>query len=225
MVKKLFKETHGFTLLELMIASTIFATILVLLTYAMLAINKDYTKATNNNRTQLTARSLVDTISQAIQFSNGQVIINSYDAVSKLGSVCFGDKRLRYTKGFMLSEDSGANNSKYVALLDDRGSGSCLNQPFSGPSGDNTGQELLTSKMRLANLSIVNVSGGDLYQITLRIVYGDDDLLCDGTPANCANIRTPPSSYDNPNLSCKNIAGKEYCAAVELSTTVQKRVQ
>lgn len=58
----------GFTLLELMIATTIFSVILLLLTFGLLNIGKNYFKGKNSARTQEVARRVMDDISQAIRY-------------------------------------------------------------------------------------------------------------------------------------------------------------
>lgn len=63
------RNSEGFTLVELMIATSIFSVILLLLTFGLLGIGQNYYKGRNSVRTQDTARRIMDEISQAIQFS------------------------------------------------------------------------------------------------------------------------------------------------------------
>jgi hypothetical protein len=71
--------------------------------------------------------------------------------------------------------------------------------------------ELLQQRMRLAKLQITPIgAGGELYRITIRVVYGDDDLISNPTQDNAA---------------CKvSISGSQYCAQSDLSTVVKKRI-
>lgn len=62
--------SKGFTLTELMIATTIFSTILLLLTLGLLNIGKNYYKSRNTVRTQEVARRVLDEISSSIQFGD-----------------------------------------------------------------------------------------------------------------------------------------------------------
>lgn len=68
---KMRKDESGFTLTELMIATTIFSTILLLITLGLLSIGKNYYKGRNTARTQDVARRVIDEITQAIQYGEG----------------------------------------------------------------------------------------------------------------------------------------------------------
>src|SRR3990172_9120101 len=63
------KGVGGFTIVELMIATTIFSVILLIVTFGMLQIGRTYYKGITLTKTQNAARSIIDTISQDIQFS------------------------------------------------------------------------------------------------------------------------------------------------------------
>jgi hypothetical protein len=83
--------------------------------------------------------------------------------------------------------------------------------------------------MRLAKLSVTEVGSSSLYQIDVRVVYGADDLLCspNEVAGSCTNIKAMPSGkdYQYPDLQCKpKISGSQFCAASELSSTVEKRI-
>ena len=60
-------DQSGFTLLELMIATTIFSVILLLCTVGLIQIGKTYYKGSAIVRTQNVARDITDNITQAIQ--------------------------------------------------------------------------------------------------------------------------------------------------------------
>ena len=71
--------------------------------------------------------------------------------------------------------------------------------------------------MRLAKLTVTPESNNNLYDITVRIVYGDDDLV-----QSPAHPGTPNAS--DPNMNCLAARGSQFCAVSELSTTVEKRL-
>lgn len=68
--KHLDHNAQGFTLVELMIATALFSSILLLITFGLLSIGQNYYKGKNSARTQDVARRVIDEISQAIQFGD-----------------------------------------------------------------------------------------------------------------------------------------------------------
>jgi Tfp pilus assembly protein PilV len=232
---KLRPSAKGFTILELLIASSIFTLVLILITTGVLQFSRQYYKGVIASKTQDTARAIVDDVSRAIQLNTGQVsrlTINGNPVTpgNQVRGYCIGEVK-RYS--FVLNRqvtDSGtlqANQSRH-ALIADNTTGCSSNTPARQadtnaiPLGGTNARELLGQNMRLTKFSITQTSG-DLYNITVRIIYGDNDLLCSPSgPQGCApNANFPPNATD---LTCKSSAGSQFCAVSELSTTVQKRV-
>lgn len=200
----LLRQNHGFTIIELMIATLVFSMILLVVMTGFIQITRTYYKGITEVNTQTTARSIIDTISQAIQF-NGGIVSNTpaYQVGTPLVT-CVGGQQFTYMLGKELV-DGVTNNVLYQ-----NNAAGCTagNGSFSGLSG---GRELMAPHMRLANLSISNIAGSNSYTIDVRVVYGDDDLLNDptGTDASCKGVT----------------AGTQFCSVSELSTVVTKRVQ
>jgi prepilin-type N-terminal cleavage/methylation domain-containing protein len=67
------KSQAGFTIVELMIATLVFAVVLILITVGVLTFTRSFFKGINQSRTQNAARTVIETISQGIQFSGGEV--------------------------------------------------------------------------------------------------------------------------------------------------------
>ena len=65
--------------------------------------------------------------------------------------------------------------------------------------------------MRISKLQVERMPGtADTWRVTVRVVYGDNDLL------------NNPTAED---ASCKvSISGSQYCAQAELTTYVKKRI-
>lgn len=201
----------GFTIIELMIATMIFSVVLLLCTTGLLQIGRMYYKGVTNSKTQETARAIVEEISQAIQFNGGSVIspiMSSGVAPDVSTGFCVGEHRYSMLLGKELIEDPSKHGlvedqlpaCSSSSLAQDLGSGTALT------SGS---REFLAPLMRVANLSVQS-QGSNLYRVTVRVVYGDDDLL------------------DNPNgtdAACKTTTGSQFCSVAELTTVVQKRIQ
>lgn len=203
----------GFTIIELLIATVVFSMVLILITVGVLSFTKSYYRGVNQSNTQSAARTVLENITQAIQFS-GDDVTTALPQTNGSRGVCVGNQRYSYLPGKQLWDDGAPNpalnQTKHVLLLDKPGS--CAGLPALDVQAASIGSatELLQPRMRLSKLTIERVGVTELYQVTVRVVYGDDDLLNNPT---------------GDNASCKvSISGSQYCAQSELSATVKKRI-
>lgn len=199
--------SRGFTIIELLIASTVFSVVLLLCTTGMLQIGKVYYKGIVSTQAQEASRSIIEEISRTIQFSGGQ--ITRVYPVTETGKnsdyFCVGDKSYSFLIDKQLSAAATlkADQSRHVLVSDTCGNGGqSLGETL--PSG---AKEFMAPNMRLAWLDLQNL-GNNLYNINIRVVYGDTDVLND-TRDGCSSEKS----------------GSQFCAASELSTSVQKRVK
>ena len=209
-------EQQGFTIAELLIATAVFTVMLLLVTFSVLQISRTYYKGVTATKTQQTARTIMDQISQAVQFSGGSIyaspavvdILNPTDQ-----AFCVNLQRYSYHLGQKLVE--GANHAlvadTYLA---------CGQSPTAQnlSSASVSGTELLSPNMRLAKL-MVEDKGNGLFKVTLKVIYGDDDLLIDNT-----GKKGGKSGFDVTTAKCVGTAGSQFCAFSELTSTVQKRI-
>lgn len=194
------KQT-GFTIIELLIATLVFSTILLILSSGLIQIGRQYYKGITTSRTQQVTRNVIDDISRNIQFSGDKTPITVHGA----GTFYFCINNYRYT--YKLNTKLVANSSNHVFVRDiypacDAPANLADISSLSGAS------ELLAANMRLANL-VISPPSGSLYTVTIRVASGDDDLL---------DLSTPTAA------KCKSQAGSQFCATAELQTTVQKRI-
>lgn len=197
----------GFTIVELMIASLVFSVILVVITVGVTSFTRSYYKGVRSSAVQNRTRTIVDTIAQSIEFSGA--------AITPTGSnnyFCTGGKLFSFTQGVRYTGGAATAANRGLFQEDMATGGAC---PASAPNPASAvnGLELLEPNMRVAKLVVQPVTGSgatNMYQIILRVAYGDDDLL------------NNPTATD---ASCKLQAGSQFCAVSELSTIVQKRVQ
>ena len=201
---------HGFTLVELMIATAVFSVILLLCTSGLIQIGRFYYKGITQSRTQEVARLVIDDISRSIQFGGGTFTppVTASPGTGTLDRFCIGNKRYSFLIRRQISDSPTGNQRRNALVVDE--SASCTAQdlnPYT-PSLSAGSRELLSPGMRLAKLEIANPPGTNLYTITVRIISGDDDLL-EPSLENCTNAR----------------AGGQFCAVSELSTVIKKRVQ
>lgn len=208
------QKQHGFTIIELMVATAVFAVLLLVITFGILQISRVYYKGITESNTQNTARTIADIIGQSIQFSGGNIVTTTSEP-GEVRAFCIGNERFSYVAGRQQIDPprSLGQNQTYHAIVQDTVagcSGSTGPQANFITSPTVNGRELLSPNMRLSNLRVVSL-GSNLYRVEVRVVYGDDDLLEDptGPGARCISVR----------------AGTQFCAVSELSTIVRKRVQ
>lgn len=208
-------NSQGFTVIELMIATAVFAVVLVVVTAGILQVSRLYYKGVTASNTQNTARSVIDTISQAIQFGGGAVVPTSSGVATPTAPkvFCIGDQRFTYDLGWQVV-DTAPNSTKhqaYHALVQDTLAGCNASSVQALNTQTVLGRELLSPNMRLSKLNVTAI-GTNQYRVELRIIYGDDDLL------------KPPQ--DSATTTCINeTAGTQFCSVIELSTVVTKRVK
>ncbi len=216
------RKSTGFTIVELMIAAAVFALVLLLITYGVISFNRAYYGGIIQTNTQNVARTAIENISQAIQFDGGTILTSTNGS---WGGLCVGSQFYQYQLGMELETSGGSLGPDQAtqAMVFEPNVASC-----SVPGTSVNGTELLGKNMRLAHVSVNQVGGTQLYNIDVRVVYGDDDLLCSPSevPGSCAATSTMPpgSDYATPDLQCKTLSGSQFCAVSELTTKVEARV-
>ncbi len=199
------QASQGFTIIEMLIATTVFSVVLLACSMGLLQVSRTFYKGITITKTQEVARAVIDDIASSAQFTDtsgaSTLAVNSGSS-----GVCIGNTRYSYVIGRMLTEDG----SPHAFVVDHPGGANC-----SGSARDLSAQltgdarELLAPRTRLSSLNIS--SAGTLTTISVRIAAGEDDLL---------------SNPMLPTAKCKSVfAGGQYCTVVDLTTTVQKRVQ
>lgn len=213
MSKKVLKLNKGFTIVELLIASGVFAVVLLLCATAIVQVGRQYYKGAIINRTQVTARSIVDDIAQAIQFGAKTYNAGGFLRTAVSGStqaVCVGD--IRYSFNTLNSVGSAAGQQVHVLWKDRVGAANAcvpLNITTTNPAGSSPdGQELLGSDMRVPKLAVA--ASGDNFNISVIIAYGkDSSLFLSG------------SNF----TACQNLSlGGQFCAVSSINTTVAQRL-
>lgn len=225
-IKKITKRNQGFTMVELMIATAVFSTVLLVTSVGVIGIGRTYYKSLTSSRVHEAARLLMGDVASSLQFSDTKSIDSQMvdpdgtDVVVR----CFGSDRFRY---FINQPVDATNHGIY---RDKRPSQSTCNG--CNPAGlDHTGhcihpgvfkggQELLGSNMRVLQF---DVSGSNPFNIKIRIAYGDNDLLT--TYDDNGNLLPPPQDDPTAALCKSNITGTNFCAVSALETTVTSRVE
>jgi prepilin-type N-terminal cleavage/methylation domain-containing protein len=210
-------KERGFTIVELMIATSVFAVILTVITVGVLSFSNNYYKGVNLSATQNTARSALDSITQAVQFGSSTITIPSPLA----NYFCAGG----YVFTFAINGSAYATTSDMGLYMSPMSTGVCTAIP-SPPAG---GKQLLSKNMRLINLAIAETSpGSGLYRVNIIVAYGsDNNLFCSPSAAGngkCSGITNLPALWRVSDIQCRSGSGSQYCAVSKLVTTVGQRV-
>lgn len=222
-LQKTFKKNQGFTIVELMIATTIFSFILIVASSGVVAIGRMYFKGITSAKTQEVARNIMEEISRARQFS-GQ---NKTFAAAPPGGydvLCFGENRYTF-KINQKVDDNPANVGLYYTTRS-------LSEPLCLPE-TNGGEEMLARNMRLLDLRAEPIGGENIggetigaknFRIVVKVAYGDNDLLSIYDPG--ASDTDPPifGAVISDAYCRSGVAGGSFCSVSELATIVNKRI-
>ncbi len=238
------RHEQGFTILELLIATTVVSVVLLLVSVMMINIGNLYYKGITQAKIQDNVRSITDDLSQHLQLSgHAPVFLVSDDTTTHV--LCLGDTRYTYILGKQIGTDP--NQIKHVLWRDTVDTGSCptpkdddhklfvpnnffLNIALGGAtqiygaSTGTSGSELIAPHSRLVDLSVSPTSP---YNVVIKVAYGDDDLLC--APSLAVNSCTTGSVSNleiaTKDLKCKGQQGDSFCATANLTTTVVQRLK
>jgi prepilin-type N-terminal cleavage/methylation domain-containing protein len=216
-MKRLFSRHQinpkGFTIMETMIATIVFGVVLLFVTIAIIQFSKVYYRGVTESNLQTTTRNIVDMIAQGIQFNGGNVTTTPASQTAGTNyAFCVGNQQYSFSPGYLLSDSPAGSQpeKRHVLVVNNVAGCTASTPPQNLNNATVTGRELLGPKMRLARMQVTNV-GANLYRVSVRVVYGDRDLLQNPTAATA---------------KCQNgITGTEFCAVTDITTTVVKRVQ
>lgn len=199
-------KSHGFTIIELMLALTVFSVVLVTAASGLIQIGRMYYKSVITTRTQDASRNIINELSQSIQFSKDNPAIvraDPDDPTSQAIAFCVGAKRFTPSLNQQVSDDPTV-----VALYRDTGPNEC--EPATSFSD---GVELVGQNMRLTRFDVTPLDNENVqYRVTVWVAYGDDEVL-----------EADPSNPDRFICSGSEV-GSEFCAISELSTVVSRRL-
>jgi prepilin-type N-terminal cleavage/methylation domain-containing protein len=167
------KSEAGFTIIELLIATAVFATVLVLCATAVVQVGQLFYKGVVSNRVQDTSRKVANDVIGAIQYGNSN-LTHQKIAIAGGYAECVGSIRYTYLLATK-SVGSGAGQSPHVLWKDRIGaSGACSASPVNMNSPAGAGEELLGSNMRITDFDITPLSGSS-WQVKITVAYGATD--------------------------------------------------
>ena len=200
----------GFTIIELMIATTLFSVILLVITFGVTSFTNDYYKGLNSSSTQNAVGTISTAVTKAIEFGeSAPVAIPGTPA-----AYCIGNQAFIYNLG---AQVTALGSSLGLGQVNVSGCGAVL--PSSGL------HEMLPANMRVVAFDITQPHP-PLWELHMKLAHGDNDLLCGGTISCSGPTATDAQLVTNAaSLHCRSATGSRFCAVSELSTIVQRRVE
>jgi prepilin-type N-terminal cleavage/methylation domain-containing protein len=196
---------RGFTIIELMVATLVFSVILTVITLGVMTFTNSYYRGVNDSTTQNTTRTIIDTISQAIQFGSAPVTPTTVAG----DFFCAGGYSFTYSRGGLYPTVS---TGLYMA-------------PMTGVCAAKTtgGTQLLGKNLRLTNLAVEKLAAGNLYRVSVSVAMGADDLLC--SPSQSGSCTGGAMTFwPVTDVRCRSTAGSQFCATSTLTTVVEQRI-
>jgi len=238
----------GFTIIELMIATAVLSTMILVVTVIIINIGTLYDKGINQSRTQDAVRDITDQIGQDLKFNPGGALIdpaplnvaaggtgNQAPVTVTIHSICTGTIRYSYIVGYELGSSvnatdfgnggSSLNYPTMPAILwrdnNSGGTGTCVPVNLLNPNAIATSAANNNgTELAPANtrLTLFQVSGASPYTIDVSLAYGDYGLLTNYSPPT-----THPSKVTS--VTCDGDTGDQFCATAGLETVVVERIQ
>ena len=197
---------NGFTIIELLIATTIFSLVLLGALAGFLRAGNLFYKGVSLTQTQGVAKQVMDDVSANIANSSG-VNIGSGNGYNYY---CIGNTRYTYRLNvpYLTASPVDYSHTGNFGLLRDTVSG-CPVPCVTGcaaPLSFFTSTEMLGDNMRLAQFSVAATSGSKLYTVNVAVAYGDNGSL---------NLSNPANPTCNGSTETE-----QFCAVSVLSTSV-----
>lgn len=240
-----FKE-NGFTLVELMIATSIFSLILLMVASTSLQIGKLYYKGVNSARAQNAAREIIEDIGRTIQFGgtdptpfppvtttiNGMPM--TYFCIDTVRYTYIVDIRNAAIGGYV----PGPNGTAPHVLWRDTipSSANCtepaniscsdpnIGPPQCTPTIGEKGRELVPFNMKLTEFFLQEApgsTGSRFWCLRVGVAFGEDDIHVRGNTQDCLG-----NTVANRVIQCIDSSrGGQFCGVSKLQTTIFRRLQ
>lgn len=216
----------GFTIVELMIATSVLSTMLLVVTLIITSIGNLYYKGVNLSRIQDDTRNITNQVAQDLELNDSFGTFNTASpSPGSTEAYCIGNVRYTFVVGKELGTNAGESHHVLWRDTNPTPGGAC--GPVSSfPNPASNGSELVAPSSRLSQFVITGTSP---YNITVNIAYGDNDLLCSPSVSNsCQTPTAMPTVADftKGDLLCKGLSntGNSFCATANLNTTVVQRI-
>ncbi len=247
---KLHRLESGFTFVELLIATSVFAIALLTITLGVTTFSKNYSNAVVNSSTQNTVQNVTNSVEKVFRLSSlsGPIVPIAQNLASipaTPAALCIGNTEYNYWLGYeqptQISAISNSNALYPFALYEEPlPAGGCNASYTAG------GQSLLSDNERLLAFSIQQINGSatnqtDLYSINVIVAYtaggtnnNGNNLLCStstssGGSGGCGSAAQPMTiplllAANPSSIMCKSGQEKQFCDVSGLQTNVENEL-
>jgi prepilin-type N-terminal cleavage/methylation domain-containing protein len=191
-----YKKQAGFTIVELMIAISVFSLAITLVTAGVIQVGRSYQQGATRAKLITLGREVQAKIGQDIQFTGANPVQapNGPAPYADYKVMCIGSTRYFYN----------FDNGRFMIENKLAGASSCDSTPVNAANL----QSPLPGRSRITEFSVSDPAYGGMYTIITRFVIGEEDM------------------FEEPNYSgsCKATAGREFCAVIRLESQVARKV-
>jgi prepilin-type N-terminal cleavage/methylation domain-containing protein len=221
-------QQKGFTIIELMIATSVFATILLMVSVMIIGISRLYYKGINQSRVQAATRQIAEQVSQSLQYTGGVWVPGTSKPFTTVNggvtqsitaeAYCMGNIRYSFVRG--VQSGDGPGESRHALWRDTNDDDlTCEPVDLTNPnikSISPEGQEMIMRGGRVTELKIDGAASP--FIITVAVAYGDDTTDNDG-PLELAVPPAPPED-----ARCRGGNATQFCATAKLKTAAVRRL-
>jgi prepilin-type N-terminal cleavage/methylation domain-containing protein len=214
-------NSKGFTLIELMIATTVFSVVLLLAMSGFFQIGRIFYKGVSITQTQDVANQIGIDVNASVE---GAPKISPLTDYKGMQYICVGKSRytLDVNRRIDINNTTALTTGQIGMVKDTMSSDSscappCLPTPSVCAAGElrwSKPIELLGDNMRVESFAVTpqGAVSGDYYSVDLILSYGDDDLLTYTTPG------------DRKTAQCKSSKGQQFCAVGRYNASISKGI-
>jgi prepilin-type N-terminal cleavage/methylation domain-containing protein len=206
----------GFTIIELLVATTIFSIVLVIIVASFLQVGRMFYKGVSINNTNEATRTLTDDIVNDIRFAKSSSYNDPKNDTSAVPGVtkkffCVGQHRYTYILGVKVKDTdvSGASATAHnmnAGVIQDFTGGKCVDansEPGTNPN------QVLGPDMRLNALDVVKNASGNSVRVHAHVLfYGVDDRVFN-------------PDVNSASASCSGeLLSTQFCATSDIDTNI-----
>ncbi|MEI9914124.1 MAG: prepilin-type N-terminal cleavage/methylation domain-containing protein [Candidatus Saccharibacteria bacterium] len=209
---------RGFTIIELMVATAVFTILLLITTTTIIGISSTYIKGSVEGQTQQTARSILNDISQDIQFNQPPFSVSSMTSLNPGNDTfffCIGNDVYIY----QLDQVQSTSTPIFI-----RYSGSCPSPPVTVTVAGAASLMSKNERLGYLNISQSTVNGYYVYTISIEVGYSVSGTSGNSLIHDLTNQGDPPAGNYKYGYQCQSGSDSNFCAVSTLTTTVTSRI-
>lgn len=214
---------QGFTVVELLIATAVFAVVLLVAQTSFVEIGHLFYKGVSITQTQDVADHIFQDINGSFQTA-ANIGGSQNSSSGGYDYYCIGNTRYTYRINNETNTDATPDHSAAgnFGVLKDvlNGSGSACAAPCSDTGGGscaagtvkfNNPIELLGNKMRVEQFDVSqSTTTSNLYNVSIIVAYGENNTLAYSTPGDYSTV------------SCQGDSKNNFCAVSQVNTSIYK---